>query len=76
MTETGKYYFKEIIITMVYIVVIQIPVDSEKKNQEEKKKKKKNMFRIWIIYYTMGQKAAGCALTDIVRPNPSSVMHV
>ena len=33
MTETGKYYFKEILITMVYIVGIQIPVDSEKKSR-------------------------------------------
>ena len=58
---------------MLYVVVIQIPVDSEK---NIKRNNNKNVFRIGIIYYTMGQKAAGCALTDIVRPNPSSVMRV
>ena len=73
VTETGKYYIKKIKITMMYVVVIQIPVDSEK---NIKRNNNKIVFRIWIIYYTMGQKAAGCAPTDIVRPNPSSVMHV
>ena len=58
---------------MVYVVVIQIPVDSEK---NIKRNINKNMFRFWIIYYNMGQTAAGCTQTDIVRPNPSSVMHV
>ena len=47
---------------MVYIVVIQIPVDSEKKSRG--KIKKKNMFRIWIIYYTIlwGRKQQGAHL--------------
>ena len=60
---------------MVYVVVIQIPVDSEKISRGIITKTI-HVFRIWIIYYSMGQKAAGCALTDIVRPNPPSVMHV
>ena len=31
---------------------------------------------ILFLFFTMGQKAAVCALTDIVRPNPFSAMRV